>query len=388
MKLIKYGAFVLLTIVSAYLSINMFISLGADFAGKAILGVTATALEATKVFALLRIEYIIFLQGGLFVHPLRKGPWVSIMVYLILALVSIIASLGFTLVTVDKQVEASRSSFVAENDEYEYTISQKEKALLQKDAQIDALNANLSKIDANLATGAVKLSSNSSTLTAERNAMVQEISDLKKLQNQAKSLAASSLKENVYGMFALMAMAVGVKSEKTIMTLLLLMISIMLEIAMVYTSPTIKVSEDEVHEVAKVSPPKRTPAPKPPATAKQIRTANVPETRRISSAATPAVAEVKVSSPPVEVITEKKRKIPTESLLQKILTPVRGVELRKAAEIAYETGANVEDINRFLVQLSEKKGVTGLPVIYQKQGVWYLNYTKEIAFAMSKGLTI
>ena len=232
MRYVKYGAFILLAIVSAYLSVNMFVSLGADNLGKAVLGVVAIALESTKVFSLLRIEYTMHMRKS---NTLIRLPWASMLIYTTLALLSVVASLGFTLVTVDKQVESSKTAFVSVAEDYTFEIEQKKVSLAQVDAQILTMQSQMGDINADYASGLVKMSDAATKLSENRDALIAEISALNGKQRAAVAAVSQSSENNVYGMFVLMGNFLGGMSEKQVMTFLLLLVSILIEVSMLYT---------------------------------------------------------------------------------------------------------------------------------------------------------
>jgi len=160
----------------------MFINLGADFLGKLVLGLVALALESTKVFSLLRIEYTMHLRET---NKLVRMPWNSIVIYGFLATLSVVASLGFTLVTVDKQVESSKAVFVRVTADYTFDIEQKQASLALIDSQIQALQSQMKGINPDYATGSVKLSGEAQEVFSAREKLVTEISELKKAQQVA-----------------------------------------------------------------------------------------------------------------------------------------------------------------------------------------------------------
>lgn len=387
MKPIKYGAFILLTIVSAYLSVNMFISLGADFIGKLVLGLVALALESTKVFSLLRIEYSMYLRA---VKEKVKLPLNSIAIYFFLATLSVVASLGFTLVTVDKQVESSKAVFTTAADDYTFDIEQKQASLALIDSQILALQKQMGGINPDYATGSVKLSTEAQNLANKREALINEISSLKKQQREAVVAVAQSEKNNVYGMFVLMGNAIGGMPEKTVMFILLFLISILIEVGMIYTSPTIEVKGEDVHEVIKSAavPQKIEKQSTPSQKEQQKKLAAVQANRKAFIREKPSV-ELKPFDPHITTeqvqVNPHKREIydenPVRTFLQKLLTPIKGTELKPASAIADETHLPVEKINEVLAKISRLRSNTNSPLLVQKDTAWHLSYMKDLTIS-------
>lgn len=381
MRIIKYGAFILLTLVSAYLSVNMLVSLGADLAGKIVLGFVSIALESTKVFALLRIEYSMFQRSK---NKLLRRPWNSILIYAALASLSIIASLGFTLVTVDRQVEVSRVVFTSVSEDYSFDIEQLQSSLSLVDSQIVALQAQLGGINPDYATGSVRISTEATKLSDKRAALVAEISRLKKAQRESITAAAtSSGEQNVYGMFVLMGNIVGV-GEKSIMTFLLLLISVLLEVGMIYTSPTITIPGKEIHEMVHEAeaPKKREYKKREVKSPEPVKAETI---KRLPAVASPTGAGLQLHANSPHIITKQIRMPTTEAdlknLLQKILQPIRGTELKSAADLSADLNIPVEKINELFNWIGKLKGASG-PLLSQKDAAWHLNYMKDLTISI------
>lgn len=403
MRFIKYGAFILLTIVSAYLSVNMFINLGSDTIGKVTLGIVAIALEAVKVFSLLRIEYNLYMRAQIFRVEGKKLnlPIASFLMYGALATLSIVASLGFTVVTVDKAVESTRIEFSGVADDYSFEIKQKQDSLTLIDSQILALQKQMTSINPDFATGSVKLSTEAQSLASKREALIAEISALKKQQREAIAVAVQGKQQNIYGMFFLMGQMLGGLSEKTIMYLLLGLVSLLIEVGMIYTSPTIKIRDKEVHEVVKYKATTDLQASQqaaPSSIMSKTRSRNVAIKTAVQLAAKALEPQIIVEQirPHIEVSSKEPeaqnkatqpvlRTQPQVSdaeaikqFLQKLLTPARGAELKSAALISEETGISVDAINDILVRISKMKSATGKPLLFQKDTAWHLSHMKDL----------
>ena len=381
MKYIRYGAFIVLTVASGYLSINMFIALGSSLVGKALLGLVAFGLESSKVFSLLRIEYALHVRR---VEKKKAQIMGSIFMYTALAILSIVASLGFNLVTVDRQVETSRITFSQVADEYEYDIQRREETIDILNDQMAALREQMREIDSMYATGSVRLSTEARRVSEERERLIDEISDLRGLQRESHREATLSDEVNVYGMFFLMGEAAGL-NEKTVMLLLLFLISILIEVSMIYTSPTIAIKVNEYYEFGKQEskPTKSTKTIKAPKTTSKPK----PSKKEVKAQAGKIQAIVTPNSPNIQIRNIPKRELAKEKgsskviSLEEILQIRQGSELRAPKFIAEELGVAVDSITNKLVQLSKVKNSANKPYIYQKDAKWYLNFTKDYIIA-------
>lgn len=366
----------------------MFISLGADLLGKIVLGLVAISLESTKVFSLLRIEYSMYLKAQKI--STLPFPAASILIYVFLALLSIIASLGFTLVTVDKQVESSRVVFTTVSDDYEFEIEQKQSSLALIDSQIRALQKQIELINPDYATGSVKLSADAQKLADRRELLIEDISALKKKQRDAVVRTAQGEENNVYGMFVLMGNAIGGMPEKTVMFILLALISVLIEVSMIYTSPTIEIRSGEEHEVVRVASAaskrgvsvevSRAEEPSVPVTNKRNKKAVAKKPGVV--ALTPfnphiITEQIRLDQDKKETYNENAVKV----FLQKLLTPIKGTELKSASTLADEIRLPVEKINEILVKIAQLKSNTNSPLLLRKDTAWHLTYMRDLTIS-------
>lgn len=392
---IKYGAFVLLSLSSGYLSVNMFRSLGADLFAQILLIVIAISLETVKVFALLRIEYFLSTDVKLFKDQLSHFLRSSLIIYGLLAALSVLASFGFTLVTVDRQVEVARIDFAVSSVEVDFEVEQKKRSLETIEVQIENLQDQMRRINPDFATGSTRLSEEARILDERKNALVNEITTLLRQQSQATREINLSEQTNVYGMFYLMGRPVGL-DERQVMFILLVLISILIEVGMIYTSPTIKIREEDMHEVAKISPP---PAAKKkrPATQKKkkvsastkVQTPNIVVAVGAPTVKTglhEKVVPVRVKPKPVETpVRAPKQELPPAPIsIDSVLQITAGNKLKSPADIAYTTGIGVEDLNNFFHTLSGVKDSSGKPLIYMKESNWHLNFLKQVVASNAK----
>lgn len=79
--------------------------------------------------------------------------------------------------------------------------------------------------------------------------------------------------------------------------------------------------------------------------------------------------------------------VPEEALtdmLGMVLTPARDNELKNPDALAYEHKWDVATISKLFAALAETRGPAGRPLLYQKEGKWYLGYTKDLVIATIK----
>jgi len=436
MKLIKYISFIGLSFVSVYLSINMFISLGADLLGKIILGLLAMFLEGVKIFSLLRIEALLYARRRVS-FSLNASLAGSFFVYIFTASLSIVASLGFSLVTVDKQVESSKAIFYTQTSDTSFAIDQKKQSIILLDTQIQALQNQISNINPDLATGSTKLSFELQKLMDRRDTLIAEITALEQEQHKATIQANTGKTNNTYGMFVLMGAPFHL-SEKTVMSILLLAISILLEVSMIYTSPTIPIKDEDLHELSHSLLSKNSQEHYPPKTSIQEETKkvsfdnvsssieesykeetpNIPDNiadvsaigtiqprtlvtgksqgldfvaHNIVPISEIAGSNIHIHSPLVTTEQQAKRVIPEQvlikNILTKIITPIQGTELKNPVVLADELRVPPEVISSLLNRIAVIRGPSNGPLLVRKGTAWHLNQMKEliIAYALRNG---
>lgn len=93
-------------------------------------------------------------------------------------------------------------------------------------------------------------------------------------------------------------------------------------------------------------------------------------------------ATVPEATEATEATEAKPRKTDIDSMIRdSILTPIRDNELHRPDALAYELGIDIDVINRFFAALAAAKGPAGRPLIYERDGKWFLGYSKDIVLA-------
>jgi hypothetical protein len=239
----KYIAFIGFTGISAILSVNMFMRLSGQPVEQFALVSVAVTLEFFKIFSIVR-------GNTLWRLKLKTQAARAYGMYTILAIVAIMASYGFTLTVINRNItindsatitlqiansEATQKQYAASLKTMDQSIkaNQDRLAVLPPDftSAAQSLNNTLAKLQASIADVQAQLS-------AEQ---TNEIT----LKNQA--LQATKLSTTTTSMFKLMAQ--GFKwlipsiDENSLMLFLLLLISLIIELGIISTSPAIPIDQ-------------------------------------------------------------------------------------------------------------------------------------------------
>jgi hypothetical protein len=262
--LVKYLAFISFTIISGLLSYNMFSQLSEDPVEKVLLSIVAIALEALKIFTLVRANTLKKLK-------LIKQAVRAYIMYGALAVIAVLASYGYTLVVVDRAAAMSSGQGIA----LEISLKQSELEAYKKQeanaqAQVNDLTARrkalepnyITSVDAKTGISNKKLdpayTTSYNTLTTAitkaqdsvNTALANESSvntDLIALQiQQTKDLTS---KANTTNMFTLMARNFFNMNQGVLTMFILLTISIMIELGIISTSPVIPINRHHISHV-------------------------------------------------------------------------------------------------------------------------------------------
>lgn len=226
---------IILVVISMMLSINLFIQFSNSFLVKILLGFTAFALELLKVYLLIEAKFHFRIKEKL--SKLKAS--VETFVYLGLALSSIVASLGFTLLSIEEQSLQFSIAQSASNFEIDQLITQIE----ANNKQIEIIQENATGLE----FSAVERNAEANRQIAEiqeKNkeliSKVQELRDEKQLSIEEQGNLTS------VDMFNLLGALVD-KSGQDAMFFLMFTIVFMLEIAIALTCGEI-IIEDPLRE--------------------------------------------------------------------------------------------------------------------------------------------
>jgi hypothetical protein len=148
---------------------------------------------------------------------------------------------------------------------------------------------------------------------------------------------------------------------------------------MIYTSPTIPLKEDEVHEITQV---KKTPAKKKKSTPKKKEVSQ----RVKTTEATIQLAQPKITTEQKKVEVEQKkpavRQVKVEQPKSRILQVKQGQILKSPADIAYTTNIPVDALNSAFRKISQMKPKGGAPLIQEQGSEWKMNYSLEYILSL------
>lgn len=238
---LKYTAFAIFSIVSFLLSLNMFRQLSSEPFEQLLLTCVTVALEGFKIFVLIRANTLFRLK---FKKPARR----SYLMYAILAMMSILAAYGTTRTIIERSAATeSTNEYVLKIADKQAEITALEKATATLTNDIETLKARQAKLPDDFSgefntlqnginKDASKIADNDNAKSIKNN----ELTALKLLSSKQSNITRSSV-----GMFPLMASDFHIPVNFLTLFILLL-ISILIELGIISTSPTIKVDKEHL----------------------------------------------------------------------------------------------------------------------------------------------
>ena len=244
---VKYSAFIIFVTISSFISINLFFSLSSDAFDKYTMLAFAVSLELLKVFILIKANTLMHLD-------LKSKAWQNYAIYIGSVLISIIASFGFTLGVLDRSVSSTVASKTA------VILEQRTSTLETYKSMVSEFEARIGDLRNQQATTPSTYSSTLSKLDTKIQQYEQKKSDIQlkqmDIQDEMSTLKQTLASENnenknTSNVFQLMAKTfqgtlLEWLQENTIRILLLVLISIIIEIGIVITSPSVKIDEDHL----------------------------------------------------------------------------------------------------------------------------------------------
>jgi hypothetical protein len=239
----KYIAFVGFTAISAILSVNMFSRLSTHAMEQFALVGVAITLEFFKIFSIVR-------GNTLWRLKLRSQAVRAYAMYFILAVVAIMASYGFTLTVINRNIEATNTSAVQiqidasvkAQRNYQTTIASYEDLIRTNTDRLKAIPPDFTSAAKSLSDSIAKIQAQQVALQATLTAEQAKEAELR--ITQAQQSAAS---ETTTSMFKLMADGFKIVlpglTENTLMLFLLLLISVIIELGIISTSPAIPIDQ-------------------------------------------------------------------------------------------------------------------------------------------------
>lgn len=240
----KYLAFATLSGVSMLLSYNMFSQLSTVPIESLLLSVVAIAIEALKIFSLVR-------GNTLYQLRLKAQAYRAYSMYAVLAILAVLASYGYTLTVTNRGIRAAEQSavsFKVEANRSELKIIEEQIASLDRQIEVAIQRQQATPFDYIAAWKGItdqinQLETQKAEFVTRRLALNREYADLRA---QAAREATQSL--STVNMFKLMAASFGV-TDTFLMLALLLTISILIELGIISTSPTISVDKKHIKHI-------------------------------------------------------------------------------------------------------------------------------------------
>jgi len=243
---VKYIAFVLFVALSSFISVNLFLHTASDPLDQWIMLTFAVTLELLKVYLLVKANTLMHLN--------LKGPaWTNYGIYIGSVLVSIIASFAFTLNVLDRsytEVQASPTAIVIEQTKQQQLVYESDISSYKE--RIKTLQDQQKSLPAGYTSSFNKLSdqivSYEAKITEKQDLESKANEEIGKLQLQLiKEKQSSKSTSNVFQLMAntFDGTIFSFIKENTIRLFLLVLISILIELGIVITSPSIKI--DKAH---------------------------------------------------------------------------------------------------------------------------------------------
>ena len=232
LSIIKNVSFVVLSLISISLSVYLFIQFSSYPIESILFGALAIAFEGSKLYALV--------DGHAdWLARKTKAAVIKISMYTLLALLSVVASYGFSLGALQR----------ADLDPATARVTHQEQSLERQISEIDGQIANFQNQQARLpdgwVTAAQRLQDSIDDLVERRTDLYDT---LYSLEQPDFDLASNA--------FILIGRSVGISGEM-VMFVLLIVLSFSIELCIVFTSPTIE------HPTKKKYTYKKKPGPKP-----------------------------------------------------------------------------------------------------------------------------
>jgi len=219
---------VILVILSMALSINLFIQFSDQRFIQILFGAMAFSFELIKLYILM------LAKENFHISSIKSDIVATIQftVYLGLAIMSIVASLGFALVSIEEQSLSS----VARTEVSNFRVDQLKNKLESNNKQIEIIQQNAS----NLEFSAVERNAEANRQVLEIQALNEEIvNQIEELREEKASEAEENIKLTSADMFSLLGESVNLSGKDTMFYMMLILV-FFLELAIAITSGSIK----------------------------------------------------------------------------------------------------------------------------------------------------
>jgi len=449
---IKIIAFWLFFAVSAFLSVNLYINLAETKLEKGIMVAVALALELLKIYSLVvantsqyiatlfKLKYIKeYIQGMFSIRfPMKKIKSPEIVsvrlrrskklrtarglyvLYVGLASLSVAATFGFILVTVEK---ASRSSTVVDNTDKisaeQTKIDSRNKIISDNDKVIESYNQSIAVLDPadpNTAWKRANIETRLKPYKESNDKLLKEIEVINNTILLLKDEQTTKQLETKKTMYQLIGETLGV-SDRYVMFFLLILLAIGIEVGIVTTSPHMNINEEDsdynnlMNFVARLDyTPINRAAQKEveneveesndtvkkvkdygkPLTPKKVE----PKVEEVAPKLDKIVKEVDIQEPVSTILKEEEKKPeppkPTkeEEYIRSLFNNSGHSYLRDKMEAADLVGLPRVKAMEIFDKLSKVKGDSGFSLIEfrRETGYWHPNYTSEYIISHIKTL--
>jgi len=239
----KYLAFIGFSVVSILLSVNMFYRLSSQPLEQTVLVAVAITFEFFKIFSIVR-------GNTLWRLKLKSQAVRAYSLYTVLALVSIMASYGFTLTVINRGIEAQSVSAVAIQIEASQKAQKSYQATLDSYATLIQTNTDrLKTLPPDFTTAAKSLSDSIAKIQAQSVTLQAQLTNEQAHEAELRIQAAESAAAQTtsVSMFKLMASGlvwlIPSLTESSLMLGLLLVISVLIEVGIISSSPSIPIDQ-------------------------------------------------------------------------------------------------------------------------------------------------
>ena len=242
---VKTLSFISFTIVSIILSFYMFISFSDIWSEKILLGLLNLSLESFKVYSIImyttffyfyKLEYTAIFN----LKELRRKYVQHFIAYLLVASVSVIASLGFTLTVVDryntKKIMESNVSYIIEDKEN--LVKEYENQIKSYENQIQSINKIIESLPYDFVTRKQQLLSNVNDYILKKNDLSKQKTDILLEINELKIKEKAMRSGTSRSMFDIFGEILNIKTGY-IMIIILGIASFLIELGAFYTAPTL-----------------------------------------------------------------------------------------------------------------------------------------------------
>jgi hypothetical protein len=244
----KYVAFAVFTLVSGYISVNMFTGLTEEIIGRSVLIATAVSIEILKIFLLIKANTLLkaFLKWEAFRNYALYALTVSL---------SILASFGFNLTLINRSVENLSAVNSETYIELQGELANKELLLTEKQGlenQIVVFQNRLAEIPEDFSTAYRETSDRIQRFYDQVATKNSEIADVTLDITRLETLLAQERADlkSTANMFELMAEAFVsfpiINSDNNIRMILLLIIALLIESGIILTSPSIPIDPEHI----------------------------------------------------------------------------------------------------------------------------------------------